>query len=108
MSNVKQQGGILTIFAADRSEIYGELSAAEWREEQTSGGKNQVLTGIAGEGTLETFRRLNDAGVNHVAFEYESDGVHFDGAAILLRPQAAEPPASARITIEATGVTLRA
>jgi hypothetical protein len=95
-------GGILTIFAADRSEIYGELSSVEWREEDTKGGPNQVLTGVAGEGTLRAFLELDRAGIDHVAFEYECAGIHYGGDAVLLRPQPTDAPTSGIITIEAT------
>lgn len=66
--------GYLTIFSPDRTEIYGEFGDAEWTSEMTSGGNNNVFSGIASESTMATFLQLDSDAISHVAYTFESDG----------------------------------
>jgi hypothetical protein len=95
--------GFLTVYSADRSEIYGEFSDAMWEVEDTDGGLNHLFTGTASEGTMETFRRVNSQGIDHVAFDFVSDGRRYSGDAQLLRPEEMRNPGQSSIRIE-TGV----
>ena len=86
--------GYLTVFSADRAEVYGEFADATWRVENTEGGTNHVFAGTAGEGALDTFRRLNAEGIAHVAYLFESNGYRYGGSAQLLAPVVGERSAS--------------
>lgn len=95
--------GYLTVFSADRAEVYGEFADAQWDVEETDGGTNHLFTGKASEGTMDTFRRLNAEGIDHVTFDFEAEGQRFSGFAQLLRPEDNRVPGGASIRIE-TGV----
>src|SRR5205809_387681 len=95
--------GYLTVYSADRREIYGEFGDATWKVEEGGGGTNHVFSGTASDGTMETFRRINTEGIDHVAFDFESEGVRYSGDAQLLRPEDRRTPGNAWIRIE-TGV----
>jgi hypothetical protein len=97
------RSGFLTVYSADRGEIYGEFSDAQWEIENTDAGPNHLFSGTASEGTMETFRRINAEGIDHVAFDFVSDGRRYSGDAQLLRPEDARTPGQACIRIE-TGV----
>jgi hypothetical protein len=92
--------GYLTILSADRTEIYGEFADAEWKSEMTTGGKNNVFSGIASEGTLETFLKLDSDAISHVAYNFESDGQTYTGNAELLAPVIRDLPDLPQIRIE--------
>jgi hypothetical protein len=96
--------GYLTIYSADRSEIYGEFADANWTVEQTAGGVNNVFSGIAGDGTLSTFQRIDEEGISHVAYTFEADGNRYEGAAQLLATRDTGKPGETIIRIE-TGET---
>jgi hypothetical protein len=82
----KTRTGYLTVYSADGSEIYGEFADATWSIEQTDGGENHLFEGRASDGTMETFRRVNTEGIDHVRFDFEANGERFSGPAQLLRP----------------------
>lgn len=92
--------GILTVYSADRGEVYGQFTDAEWEVEDTGGGTNHLFTGTASEGTMETFRRINTEGIDHVAYDFELDGQKYSGEAQLLRPADNRQPGRAWIRIE--------
>ncbi|HVT10998.1 MAG TPA: hypothetical protein VHE55_01920 [Fimbriimonadaceae bacterium] len=92
--------GYLTVYSADRSEIYGEFADATWEVEETEGGSNHLFTGKASEGTMETFRRLDREGIDHIAYDFDAAGKTFSGSAQLLRPQDNLAPGDAWIRIE--------
>jgi hypothetical protein len=94
--------GYLTIFSADGEKVYGEFADAQWITENTGGGSNHVMSGVAGEGAAETFRRVNEEGTSNVSYTFESGGVRYRGQAQLLAPEQSlirietgESPASA-------------
>lgn len=95
--------GYLTIYSVDRAEIYGECADAEWDTDIVRGEKVHTFIGTASDGTLETFLRLDNAGVSHVAYSFDSHGFTYVGAAELLAPKTDEPPSHAQIRLE-TGV----
>jgi hypothetical protein len=78
------KSGYLTIYSADRSELYGEFFDGVWKVEETAGGTNHILTGIASEGTAETFRRIDGEGIQHVSYLFEVNGYKYGGNAQLL------------------------
>lgn len=86
MQDMSYKTGYLTVYSADRSEIYGEFGDASWEIEETDAGNNHVFKGTASEGTLDTFERVNGGGIDHVAFDFESEGQRFSGDAQLLAP----------------------
>jgi len=92
--------GYLTIFSADRKEIFGEFCDADWRTEGTTGESNNVFSGIAGDGASETFKRINDEGISNVTYCFESQGYKYAGAAQLLAPASGPLPGSSIIRIE--------
>jgi len=92
--------GFLTIFSADRTEIYGEFADADWSREHTQGGDNNIFTGTASEGTLETFLQLDNDAISHVAYTFESEGEAFTGIAELLAPIVNESPSQSQIRLE--------
>jgi|SRR5579862_687557 len=83
---MQTRSGYLTIYSDDKSEIYGEFVDGKWETEETEGGTNHTLSGIASEGTLDTFRRINTDGIDHVAYLFESNGYRYGGKAQLLAP----------------------
>jgi hypothetical protein len=95
-----KRAGVLTVYSADRREIYGEFRDALWDVEKTDGGPNHVFSGTASEGTMETFRRVNAEGIDHVAFDFVSSGGRYSGNAQLLRPEDTRNPGKAWIRIE--------
>jgi hypothetical protein len=92
--------GYLTIFSADRQEIYGEFVDAEWRDEKTDKGVNHILSGKASEGTLSAFEHLDQQGISNVFYQFEQDGKQFDGRAQLLAPKQSGAPGETIIQIE--------
>ena len=94
----KFNGGMLTIWTADGTEIIGELSDASWIEEQSEAGTNHVLVGTASVGTLDTVEALIQAGVASVTYEFAVANGTFSGEAMLLQPQASR--AGATISFE--------
>lgn len=91
--------GYLTVYSLGRSEVYGEFADGVMRVEETSGGKNYIFSGSAGEGTLDTFIRVNNQGIEHVEFEFDAAAVH-SGTGRLLALEHEDAPASARVHIE--------
>lgn len=83
--------GYLTILSPDRQEIYGEFADAAWTSEMTDGGKNNIFSGTAGEGTLATFLQLDKDAISHVAYSFELDGHTYTGDAELLAPITDDP-----------------
>jgi len=81
-----KQTGYLTIFGAGR-EIYGEFADADWSVEDTPGGRNNVFSAMAGDGTIDTFQRINREGISHVRYTFDSEGARYSGSAELLRPE---------------------
>jgi hypothetical protein len=100
MHDMETRTGYLTVYSADRGEIYGEFGDATWQVETTDGGPNHLFSGTASEGTMETFRRINAEGIDHVAFDFVSDGRRYSGEAQLLRPEDRRNPGQASIRIE--------
>src|SRR4051812_16185613 len=98
--DMANRSGFLIVYSADRSEIYGEFSDATWEVEQTGGGPNHLFSGTASEGTMETFKRMNTEGIDHVAFNFEASGARYSGTAQLLRPEDSRKPGRAWIRIE--------
>ena len=96
--------GYLTILSPDRTEIYGEFADAEWTSEMTDGGNNNIFTGSASDGTMETFRQLEKDGISHVAYEFDLHGHSYTGVAELMAPLMNELPYLPQIRIE-TGET---
>ena len=96
--------GYLTIFSADRGQIYGEFADAQWKSEMTPGGKSNIFSGTPGEGALKTFLQLDNEGISHVAYTFESSGNAYRGNAELLAPRVEEQPNHSQIQIE-TGET---
>jgi hypothetical protein len=96
--------GYLTIYSADRSEIYAEFADASWNVEQTAGGVNNVFSGVAGDGAAETFERIDADGISNVAYTFETHGNHYEGRAQLLAPVIPGEPGHTVIRIE-TGDT---
>jgi hypothetical protein len=94
--------GYLTIYSADRAEVYGEFCDADWEIEDTSGGSNHVFSGTASEGAFDTFRRINYEGISNVEYTFESNGYRYVGSAQLLAPNGNGMPGGAVIRI-ATG-----
>jgi hypothetical protein len=92
--------GYLTIFSSDKSEIYGGFCDADWAVEESDSGSNHVFTGIASEGALDTFRRINYEGISHVAYIFEALGYRYEGAAQLLAPESGPHPGTSIIRIE--------
>src|SRR5580658_2092829 len=78
--------GYLTIYTPDKTEILGEFADADWKSEATAVGKNTIFSGTAGEGALAAFQQLNEDGISHVYYTFESDGQTYSGAAELLAP----------------------
>ncbi|MFI5386480.1 MAG: hypothetical protein ACHQ50_10215 [Fimbriimonadales bacterium] len=78
--------GYLTVYSADRNEVYGAFVDALWEIEETEGGTNHLFTGTAGEGAMETFHRIDTEGIDHVAYIFESNGYRYGGEAQLLAP----------------------
>ncbi|MEZ0327671.1 MAG: hypothetical protein ACAH95_17380 [Fimbriimonas sp.] len=100
MANRKHQGGYLTIFSADGTELYGELADAVWDAEESDGGENDIFSGLASEGTFEAFRKLNMDGIEHVAYKFEANGETSSGQGRLLALERAAAPASGMIRVE--------
>jgi hypothetical protein len=92
--------GFLIVYSADRSEIYGEFADGAWIVEETDAGSNHVLSGVARGVVLDTFRNVNEAGVSHVAFTFEVEGVPYTGQAQLLAPQDMTTAEEALVRIE--------
>ena len=99
-TNIRHQGGSLTIYSFDRSSIVGELSDGEWIEETSDGGVNYVLRGLASEGTLDTVLAILESGISSVAYDFVANGQLYQGNAMMLKPVAAAAPASTILTIE--------
>ena len=78
------KSGYLTVYSADRTEIYGEFADGSWDTENTGGGTNHLFTGLASDGTAETFRRIDKEGIDHVMYLFESNGYKYGGTAQLL------------------------
>ncbi|HTQ11474.1 MAG TPA: hypothetical protein VMI31_15525 [Fimbriimonadaceae bacterium] len=85
--------GYLTICSDDGLEVYGEFIDGLWEQENTAGGPNHIISATPSDGTLETFRRLEVDGVDHVTYSFESHGYHYGGHARLLalEPEGAPP-----------------
>ena len=77
MRRINASIGYLTIFAADRSAIYGEFADAVWTVEMTDRGNNNIFTGTASEGTMDTFLQLDKDAISHVAYTFDLDGQNF-------------------------------
>ena len=97
------RSGFLTVYSADRTEIYGEFADSTWEVEDTKGGDNHLFTGTASEGTMDTFARLNTDGIAHVSFDFESGGERLSGTGQFLAPEDSGRPGQALIRVE-TGV----
>jgi hypothetical protein len=98
--HMDMRSGFLTVYSADRSEIYGEFADSTWEVEDTPGGENHLFTGTASEGTMDTFRRLNTDGFVHVAFDFEANGERFSGDGQFLAPEDSGRPGEAVIRVE--------
>jgi hypothetical protein len=94
------RSGFLTVYSADRTEIYGEFADSTWEVEDTRGGENHLFTGTASEGTMDTFARLNREGIDHIAFDFESSGETFSGTGQFLAPEDSGQPGRALIRVE--------
>jgi hypothetical protein len=95
----RYEEGALTLYSADGG-ILGELSDADWIEEDTGEGLNFVLAGSASEGTLDTLLQFVGSGHDSVKFLFETNGHAFQGSALLLQPEPSQTPAGYRITVE--------
>jgi hypothetical protein len=93
MAQTLKRNGYLTIYSSEGTEIYGEFADAEWDDQE-------VLSGMASEGTYETFRRLNMSGIEHVRYKFDASDGTFEGVARLLATERAPAPASAIVRIE--------
>jgi hypothetical protein len=96
----KHQAGFLTVYSLDGGQIYGEFADAVWDEDEAGGDVNNIFSGLASEGTYETFRKLNLDGIEHVTFRFEADGQAFSGEGRLLALERADPPAAAKVLVE--------
>jgi hypothetical protein len=94
--------GLLTIFSPDRHEVYGEFVDGIWEIDQDGGTTNHSFTGTASDGTIDTFRRLNAAGISHVAIAFETSGERYAGDAQLLRPVEERTPGDSTVVVETT------
>jgi hypothetical protein len=94
------RAGNLTVYSADRAAIYGEFAEATWRQENVAGVTNHLFVGTASEGTIDAFLRINEEGITHVAYDFESSGEKFSGNAQLLMPEDLREPGHARVRIE--------
>jgi hypothetical protein len=92
--------GSLTVLSADKGEIYGEFADAEWTNEPTDVGERHIFSGVASDGTIDTFQRINQEGISHVNYRCETDGQHYKGRANLLAPITGSEPGSSIIQIE--------
>ncbi len=95
-----KRSGYLTVCSADRGEIYGEFCDAIWTEQQTRHGANHIFSAVAGDGAMQTFRRINTEGISHVAYTFESNGYRYAGMAELLAPEISSMPGTSMIQIE--------
>jgi len=101
------KSGFLTILSEEHGEIYGEFADGTWATEKTGGGLNHVFTGAAGDGTVDTFRRLNSSGISNVWYHFESEGDRYSGPAQLLALSKDSSSGQVLVTID-TGVEPRA
>jgi hypothetical protein len=92
----EKQTGYLTIMALESGEIYGEFAGAELGEDD--GGL--VISGLASEGTAETFRRINLDGIETVRYRFEGEAGTREGNGRLLALEHADAPAAAVVRIE--------
>lgn len=92
--------GFLTILSSDGREIYGEFADATLEEEETEGGINYIFSAVAGDGTIDQFRRLDADGIENVTFRFEREGKSHSGAATLLRPETHHNPVRHIIRLE--------
>ncbi len=83
---MQNRTGYLTVYSADRTQIYGEFADAAWRMEDTRGGVNHLFAGKASDGTIDTFRRLNAYGIANVTYAFDTNGHRYAGSAQLLAP----------------------
>lgn len=102
------RSGYLTVSSPDRSEIYGEFCDALWEVEKVRGGSNHVFSAVAGDGTLEAFRRINTEGIANIAYTFESNGYRYMGNAQLLPPTGNGMPGQGMIRIETGDMPARA
>ncbi|OWY59792.1 hypothetical protein B7486_72670, partial [cyanobacterium TDX16] len=77
---------------------------SSWKIEED----NNVFSGAASEGTMETFRRVNTSGIDHVAYDFECEGTRYSGNAQLLAPEDNRQPGQATIRIESREAPVRA
>lgn len=97
---METQLGYLTVYSADRREIYGEFADATWKTESTGGGTNHLFEGTASEGTIDTFRRINLEGIENLSYDFEARGYRYTGKAHLLMPEDTRQPGGAMVRIE--------
>ncbi len=89
--------GYLTIYAFDRSEIYGEF--ADGALVADSDGL-LTLSGTAGGSTADTFARLGAEGIDHVAYDFVTPAATRSGVGILMPPTRADSPGVAVISVQ--------
>lgn len=71
-------------------EIYGEFADATWVQEEVDGETNHIFSGLASDGTVETFERLNDDGVESVTYRIDCGDGPIQGPGRLLALDRAE------------------
>jgi hypothetical protein len=95
--------GYLIVSSADGAEVYGEFPNPRWEKEESGAGVNHIFSGLASDGTIDTFRKLDADGIEHVTYRYEGDGRTLWGNAILLRPETHHDPLEHWVRIETAG-----
>jgi hypothetical protein len=99
-NSAKFEIGTLTLVNPADGSILGELSEARWKEENHSGGTNYVLSGLAGDGTLDTLGRFIDNGQDTVSYNLSDGNRSYSGQAMLLKPAPQGTSSGTEIRIE--------
>ena len=91
----------MTVYSVDQGQIYGEFADAVWDQEAgPDEGVNHIFSGLASEGTFETFRKLNMDGIEHVNYRFDAEGKAISGQGRLLGLERVDSPAGAMVRVE--------
>jgi hypothetical protein len=95
----------LTILSLE-GEVYGEFADATWIQEDVNGQTNHIFSGLASDGTVSTFERLDDSGVDRVTYRIDCGDGAYEGPGRLLAPDHSD--GSVYIRVEALNDPLAA
>lgn len=79
----------LNVYGPDGS-LLGEFADASWTETNADGESTIIFRALASDGAADTFRRLDDAGVDTVTYQVDWGNGSYTGPGRLLSPEKGE------------------